>query len=78
MNRPCTSRLAAMRQYQQCLAGVEPAEVLTVKDREALLTYLASCNWSVTEIAVHTKQTDYTVSRILARVRHDTRKGAAA
>lgn len=77
MNRPCTSRLAAMRQYRLCLAGVEPAEVLSAQDREALIAYLAACSWSITEIAVHTKQTDYTVARILARVRH-TRKGAAA
>jgi len=65
--------LAAARQ-RRCERGVDPAEVLSQDEREQLVRRLAK-RLTVPQIAAATKQTEYTVARILDRVQQE--RGAA-
>jgi hypothetical protein len=54
--------------YRLCLAGREPAELLTRTQREDLVHQLHCLGWTVDEIAAHTRMTVYTTGRILDRL----------
>jgi hypothetical protein len=77
VNRPCVTKVARQRQWDRCLAGHEPAEVLSSEDRAALVAHLHGLGWSIAEVAVHTRLTDYTVSRLLRQAGARAQRGAA-
>lgn len=67
-------------QYRRCLAGDEPAEVLSAEWRQRLVRALHARGWADAEIAVHTRMTLYTTARIRSRMRlkpNQAQKGAA-
>lgn len=56
-------------QWKQCLAGEEPAEILSARDREDLVYVLVhELGWTDREVAAHTRMTDYTAARIRDRL----------
>lgn len=64
-----SDRDRARRLYRRCLEGLEPAEVLSTRDREGLVAELvAERGWSDTAIAAHTRMTEYTTARIRTRL----------
>lgn len=50
--------------YQAARLGNEPAEALTTRDRQRLVTELHTLQWADHEIAAHTRMTTYTTARI--------------
>jgi hypothetical protein len=54
--------------YAQCLAGIEPAELLSPVARRALLRDLHAKGWTDVEIAAHTMWTTSVVARIRAEL----------
>lgn len=54
--------------WMACCAGDEPAELLDPRDREDLVAHLLDRCWSITEIATHTRETEYTIDRIVRRI----------
>lgn len=63
--------------YQRALAGHEPAESLTTREREQLVRALWTAGMTDVEIATHTHLTTYTAARIRARLglaAHQARK----
>jgi hypothetical protein len=61
---PTTSR----QRLDKCLAGLEPADALSRRDRERVVRRLWSEGWTDVEIAVHTRMTTYTTGRIRGRL----------
>lgn len=57
--------------------GLEPAEALDHRDREDLVAQLLLAGWSVSEIACHTRMTEYTTARIAARFQKPSSEVAA-
>lgn len=53
--------------WRACLRGQEPAESLSTIEREHLISSLAAAGWSNLRIAIHTRETEYTVARIRRR-----------
>lgn len=53
--------------WERACRGLEPAEALDHRDREDLVAQLLLAGWSVSEIAGHTRMTEYTTTRIAAR-----------
>ncbi len=52
------------RKWVQCCAGELPAEALSTRDREYLLTELHELGWTDVDIAAHTRMSTYTTARI--------------
>lgn len=59
---------ADYRTWQQCCAGELPAEKLSTRDREDLITELYELGWPDSEIAEHTRLSTYTTARIRDRL----------
>lgn len=54
--------------YRACLNGHEPAEALEAADRARLVVVLNNRGWTDTEVAVHTRMSTYTATRIRRRL----------
>lgn len=54
--------------YDRCLAGHEPAEVLSMGERELLVAELVTAGWTDQQVSDHTRMTLYTTARIRARL----------
>lgn len=67
MSEPTLPRRERER-YRACLGGSEPAEALSVKNRERLVGDLWERGLTDTEIAAHTRMTVYTTARIRDRI----------
>lgn len=64
--KPCVSSKLLWR---ACLDGREPAESLSMEQRERLVALLLGRGWPLDVIAVHTFMTTYTTARICDRIR---------
>lgn len=54
--------------WHRCCLGEFPAEALTPRDREDLISQLHGLGWSDVDIASHTRQSTYTTARIRERL----------
>lgn len=65
MKRPATRNRVRL---ETALAGAEPAEALTTRDRDRLVGMLVRDGWTDVEIAALTRMTTYTTARIRTRL----------
>ncbi|HEY9354656.1 MAG TPA: hypothetical protein VIP28_15445 [Nocardioides sp.] len=65
MKRPATRNRVRL---EAALAGVEPAEALTTRDRHRLVGMLVRDGWTDVDIAALTRMTTYTTARIRTRL----------
>lgn len=65
--------------WAQCCDGRLPAEALSARDRDDLVSQLHQLGWTDVQIATHTRMTTYTTGRIRARLglAPNQREGAA-
>lgn len=61
-------RQTARLRYEAALAGREPAEALTTRDRARLVAHLVRQGWTDVQIAGLTRMTTYTTARIRTRL----------
>lgn len=64
--------------YNQCRAGLEPAELLTTGAREHLVYELWLLGWTDVEVAAYTRMSTYTAAAIRTRLGLTCRTSGAA
>ena len=64
--------------YDQCRAGLEPAELLTTVAREHLVYELWLLGWADVEVATYTRMSTYTAAAIRTRLGLPCRSTGAA
>lgn len=68
VRQPLSGTRSGRLLWQACCAGREPAEALDVRDREDLVASLVARGWSDVDIAVLTRMSTYTTTRIRERI----------